>query len=90
MCTSPSTTPASIRPWRGGFLTEGELIHWSAFVRAVEPFIPIATVGREYSLAYRGDTTTRFGQLQASSPRCSRAEVYPRRIVVDEDADRIG
>lgn len=56
----------------GGFLTEGELIHWSAFVRAVEPFIPIATVGREYSLAYRGDTTTRFGQLRGS-PRCSRA-----------------
>ncbi len=24
----------------GGFLTEGELIHWSSFVRAVRPWIP--------------------------------------------------
>ncbi len=72
----------------GGFLTEGEVIHWSAFVRAVEPFIPIADVGSDYGLAYRGDTTTRFGQLWFTPMRSRR--VYPRRIVVDEDADRIG
>ena len=71
----------------GGFLTEGELIHWSAFVRAVEPSIPIAIVGREYSLAYRGDATTRFGQLWFTPMQSRR--VYPKRIVVDEDADRI-
>ncbi|TYQ13515.1 UNVERIFIED_ORG: hypothetical protein L601_001100001170 [Gordonia westfalica J30] len=68
----------------GGFLTEGELIHWSSFVRAVRPWIPLNTGTEAVELAYRGDTDVHFHQLWFAPMQSVR--VYPKRIVVDEDS----
>ncbi|GAC67602.1 hypothetical protein GS4_08_01870 [Gordonia soli NBRC 108243] len=68
----------------GGFLTEGELIHWAPFVHAVKAFIPVAPATDAFGLAYRGDATVYFHQLWFS-PMHSR-RVYPKRIVVDEES----
>ncbi|MET9203370.1 hypothetical protein [Gordonia sp. NPDC003585] len=68
----------------GGFLTEGELIHWSAFVRAVRPWIPTPGSAEVFELAYRGDTSVHFHQLWFAPMKSVR--VYPKPIVVDSDA----
>jgi len=68
----------------GGFLTEGELIHWSSFVRSVRSWIPINTGTETFELAYRGDTDVHFNQLWFAPMQSVR--VYPKRIVV-EDSD---
>lgn len=68
----------------GGFLTEGELIHWSSFVHAVSPYIPLTATTSSLGLAYRGDVTTHFHQLWFAPLRSRR--VYPKKIVVDEES----
>lgn len=73
----------------GGFLTEGELIHWSSFVHAVKPFIPIAPSSDSFGLTYRGDTSAHFHQLWFAPLQSHR--VYPKRIVVvDDEAETTG
>ncbi|MDL9937519.1 hypothetical protein QSJ18_12250 [Gordonia sp. ABSL1-1] len=70
-------------PWAaaGGFLTEGELIHWSAFVHAVRSRIPL-TLGETLQLAYRGDADVHFHQLWFAPMKSVR--VYPKKIVVED------
>lgn len=69
----------------GGFLTEGELIHWSAFVRAVRPWIPTPGTAEIFELAYRGDTAVHFHQIWFAPLKSVR--VYPKEIVVDSGDD---
>ncbi|NDK88857.1 hypothetical protein GYA93_04590 [Gordonia desulfuricans] len=64
----------------GGFLTEGEVVHWAPFVQAVRPRVRTAT-GGGLELAYRGDTDVHFGQVWFAPMHSTR--VYPKRIVVD-------
>ncbi len=68
----------------GGFLTEGELVHWAPFVHAVKPFIPVAPGVDSLGLAYRGDTEVYFQQMWFA-PMHSR-RVFPKPIVVEEDS----
>ncbi|ANY21907.1 MULTISPECIES: hypothetical protein [Gordonia] len=67
----------------GGFLTEGELIHWSSFVRAARSWIPLNTGTDGFELAYRGDTEVHFHQLWFAPMQSIR--VYPKQIAVDSD-----
>ncbi|MGC4933432.1 hypothetical protein ACLQ3C_07090 [Gordonia sp. DT30] len=68
----------------GGFLTEGEVVHWAPFVTAVRPRIPIARGNGVLELAYRGDATVYFNQVWFAPMHSVR--VYPKRIVVGDDA----
>lgn len=65
----------------GGFLTEGEVVHWAPFVSAVRPWVRAMTGTLE--LAYRGDTAVHFGQIWFAPMHSAR--VYPQRIVVGDD-----
>ncbi|MFW0793632.1 hypothetical protein AAFP30_07465 [Gordonia sp. CPCC 205515] len=67
----------------GGFLTEGELIHWTPFVRAVKQHMPIAPASNSFALAYRTNTTVSFDQVWFTPLESRR--VYPQPIVVGED-----
>ncbi|MFW0786584.1 hypothetical protein AAFP35_18975 [Gordonia sp. CPCC 206044] len=68
----------------GGFLTEGELVHWSPFVRAVHPYLsPVPTEHTSFVVSYLGDDTVSFGQVWFAPLRSRR--VYPKPIVVDAD-----
>lgn len=67
----------------GGFLTEGELIHWSSFVRAARSLIPLHIGTDSFELAYRGDVNVHFHRLWFAPVRSVR--VYPKKIVVDDD-----
>ncbi|MFT4125759.1 MAG: hypothetical protein QM662_05960 [Gordonia sp. (in: high G+C Gram-positive bacteria)] len=65
----------------GGFLTEGEVVHWAPFVRAARPW-GRATGGDGLELAYRGDTAVHFGRLWFVPMHSAR--VHPRPIIVGE------
>lgn len=67
----------------GGFLTEGELIHWSPFLSAVRPRIPTSGSG-DLELTYRGDTDVSFQHMWFAPVDSMR--VYPKRIVLDENS----
>ncbi|MGC4961145.1 hypothetical protein ACPXCG_11700 [Gordonia sp. DT218] len=67
----------------GGFLTEGELIHWTSFVRAAMRYMAVPSTLMSFELVYRGDESVDFGQI-GFAPAHSR-RVYPKRIVVRED-----
>ncbi len=68
----------------GGFLTEGEVVHWAPFVTAVRPRIRTAYGDGVLELAYRGDTSVYFGQVWFAPMHSVR--VYPKRIIVGDDA----
>lgn len=84
LATKPAdfTTPQAVA---GGFTTEGELIHWSPFVRAVKPLMPVSPATNSFAVAYRSNTTVNFDQVWFTPLRSQR--VYPNRIVV-ADGDR--
>lgn len=75
--------PGRPRAVAGGFLTEGELIHWTPFVRAVTRYIPDTPPSPAYGLAHLGDDDVEFGQIWFSPLQSRR--VYPKRIVVGDD-----
>ncbi|MYR08062.1 hypothetical protein GTV32_17920 [Gordonia sp. SID5947] len=66
----------------GGFLTEGELIHWTSFVRAAMPYMAVPST-TTFELVYRGDESVDFDRI-TFAPSHSR-RVYPKRIVVSDD-----
>ncbi|MEP9391894.1 hypothetical protein ABLE92_13585 [Gordonia sp. VNQ95] len=68
----------------GGFLTEGEVVHWAPFVAAVRPRIRTAVGDTPLELAYRGDASVYFGQVWFAPMHSVR--VYPKRIVVGDEA----
>ncbi len=67
----------------GGFLTEGELLHWSPFVRAVRSHLPDLAPNASLVVSHLGDETVSFGRIRFSPLRSQR--VYPKQIVVEED-----
>lgn len=67
----------------GGFLTEGELIHWSPFLSAVRSRIPVSGTS-SLKLTYRGDADVNFAHLWFAPVDSLR--VYPKRIVLDENS----
>ncbi|MEE3851553.1 hypothetical protein VZC37_14505 [Gordonia sp. LSe1-13] len=67
----------------GGFLTEGELIHWTAFVRTATRYMPTGPTAAPFELAYLGDDGVDFGHIWFSPLQSRR--VFPQRIVVDPD-----
>ncbi|MGV9824952.1 MULTISPECIES: hypothetical protein [unclassified Gordonia (in: high G+C Gram-positive bacteria)] len=68
----------------GGFLTEGELTHWSPFVHAVAPMVLGGRHSDALTLAYRGDTAVHFHRLWFAPMHSAR--VYPRPIMLDEES----
>lgn len=67
----------------GGFLTEGEVVHWAPFVSSVRPYVRTASGEEPLELAYRGDTAVYFGHVWFAPMHSVR--VYPKRIVVGGD-----
>lgn len=65
----------------GGFLTQGEVIHWSPFIRAVRPLIS-ATGDAPLTLAHRDDESVYFHRVWFAPLHSVR--VYPSEIVVGE------
>lgn len=68
----------------GGFLTEGEVVHWASFVTAVRPRVRTTSGEGTLQLAYRGDVSVHFTQVWFAPMHSVR--VYPKRIVVGDDA----
>ncbi|AZG47451.1 hypothetical protein [Gordonia insulae] len=67
----------------GAFLTEGELVHWTPFVRAATRYMPDAPDTDAFGLGYLGDDAIDFGQIWFAPLQSRR--VYPERIVVGGD-----
>ena len=67
----------------GGFLAEGELIHWTSFVRATTRFMPDAPAVPAFELAHLGDDNVDFGHIWFAPLQSRR--VHPQRIVVPEE-----
>ena len=66
----------------GGFLTEGEVVHWAPFVSAVRPYVRSAGGAETLELAYRGDAAVHFGNVWFAPMHSVR--VYPKEIVVGD------